>query len=93
MSGILHKLAVDIGRSAIRSQKNVEVGMTFYQHFITIVVLTGTAKSHHCPGFRQSVDIPQGYVKHVPDALFAGNATEVKVEFRVRQLRRVIERR
>ena len=55
--------------------------------------LTGVARSSHCPVFRQSVVIPQDYVKHVPDALLTGNATDVKFEFHIRQLRRVIERR
>ena len=55
--------------------------------------LIGTAIALHCEGFRQSVDIPQDYLRDVPDALLTGQATDVKVEFRVRQLGRVIERR
>ena len=70
--------------------------MTFLIHLSRIVVtslLIGETRAYHCPGFRKSVAIPQDYVKHVPDALFTGNATDVQFEFRVRQLRRVIERR
>ena len=58
-----------------------------------ICYLIGTAIADHCEGFRQSVEIPVDYVKDVPDALHTGQATEVKVEFHVRQLSRVIERR
>ena len=58
-----------------------------------ICCLIGTATADHCEGFRQSVEIPADYVKDVPDALLTGQATEVKVEFHVRQLSRVIERR
>ena len=58
-----------------------------------IFYLIGTAIADHCEGFRQSVEIPVDYVKDVPDALLTGQATEVKVEFHVRQLSRVIERR
>ena len=58
-----------------------------------ISYLIGIAGALHCEGFRQSVDIPQDYLKDVPDALLTGQATDVKVEFRVRQLGRVIERR
>ena len=58
-----------------------------------ICYLIGNAIADHCDGFRQIVEIPADYVKDVPDALLTGQATDVKVEFQVRQLSRVIERR
>ena len=47
----------------------------------------------NCPGFRHNVTIPQGYVKHVPDAYFTGNLTEIKIWYYVKNIKGVKEER
>ena len=47
----------------------------------------------NCPGFRHNVTIPQGYVKHVPDAYFTGNLTEIKIWYYIKNIKEVKEER
>ena len=43
-------------------------------------------KARKCPGFKQSVVIPDKYVKSVPDALYPGNITDVTFWFYIKHI-------
>ena len=46
----------------------------------------GAIKAKKCPGFKQSVVIPDTYVKAVPDALYSGNITDVTFLFDIKHI-------
>ena len=46
-----------------------------------------------CNGNKQNLSIPKDYDKDVPDAFENGNATEVRIKYGLKQLRKVTERR
>ena len=48
---------------------------------------------NQCNGNKQNLSIPKGYDKGVPDTLESGNATQVRIKYGIKQLRRVIETR
>ena len=60
------------------------------------LLLVNTVKSSgydQCNGNKQSIVVPKGYDKDVPDAFETGNATGVHVKYGIKQLREVKEER
>ena len=48
---------------------------------------------NQCNGNKQNLSIPKGYDKDVPNAFESGNATQVRIKYGIKQLRKVIETR
>ena len=48
---------------------------------------------NQCNGNKQNLSISKGYDKDVPDTFETGNATEVRIKYGIKQLRKVIEKR
>ena len=46
-----------------------------------------------CNGNKQNLSTPKGYDMDVPDAFESGNATQVRIKYGIKQLRKVIETR
>ena len=70
--------------------------MVFYALVMVVVYLFATVvvnSAENCLGFRQNVTIPHGYVKHVPDAYFTDNVTDVVFNFSIKQIKEVVAER
>ena len=69
--------------------------MIFKAETLLVILLNTLALNiaANCPGFRQNVTIPQGYVSHVPDAYFTGNRTEIKIWYDIKNIKEVKEER
>ena len=56
-------------------------------------ILNTSSSDKQCNGNKQNLSIPKGYDKDVPDAFESGNATQVRIKYGIKQLRKVIETR
>ena len=62
--------------------------------FAILLFFWGQSRAYdHCSGNKQNVVVPQSYDKDVPDTFETGNATEVRVAYGIKHLRKVSEER
>ena len=68
----------------------------FFATVIAALLVADEVKSSgydQCNGNKQSIVVPKGYDKDVPDAFETGNATGVHVKYGIKHLREVKEER
>ena len=75
----------EIPLSARRAAVLVNLNMLFAIEAIFVLssqIIMVAGASDKCPGYRQDVNIPESYIKYVPDAHYTGNVTQVHFLFR-----------
>ena len=71
---------------------NMRFAMEAFFVLSSQIIMVAAGASDKCPGYRQDVNIPESYIKYVPDAHYTGNVTQVKFLFRDKHIQIMEER-
>ena len=82
-------------KRSVKPDKNSHQMLNFANigALILVTKVVECTSYNQCNGNKQNLSFPKGYDKDVPDAFETGNATEVRIKYGLKQLRKVIEKR